>query len=29
MMFEISFDIQEVFEGYATARHRTFIQQTT
>ncbi|WP_041380587.1 transposase [Sphaerochaeta globosa] len=26
MVFGISFDIQEVFEGYVTAEHRTFIQ---
>ncbi|NLE15196.1 MAG: DDE transposase, partial [Spirochaetales bacterium] len=25
MVFGISFDIQEVFEGYVTAEHRTFI----
>ncbi|MDC7230105.1 MAG: hypothetical protein PQJ48_07330 [Sphaerochaetaceae bacterium] len=26
MVFGISFDIQEVFEGYVTAEHRMFIQ---
>ena len=26
MVFGISYDIQEIFEGYVTNEHRTFIQ---